>query len=449
MDPNPKISRLRNLDEKALRETVLVPLLMRMGFKAVTIYHGPRERGKDIICFDLDRLGAREYLGVVAKATNLEGSVSSPNSLMQVVHQIEQCFDVPYEDLFGMTRITMDRVWVVTSGRILSGAADSIYDHLGKRNLSKLVRFISGENLVQLIDENYPAYWHDSLETVDVIRDQKNRLLQFSRTLLLAVGGKERDVDATINQVINSYFPPNVTISADRSLSRLSPYSVEFESIDPKYMHPFFSHGTGSIQKAFGNAKQAIYYAMFDVDNSIREYEEVIKKTNPKDLLEGFHDKMTSYYPFSHERYGAAGEARDAIEYLEYALEDIDELQENLALIGKLEWAGALVDSVSQLEADIQSFIAHLDKNEFTLHWRIEASERGPYLRLAYEDGLASIESTFTTKHTREIDIVRFGREKRKRLITVNDVIEQVHSKIRDYLDKLLLDMGITPKADE
>jgi hypothetical protein len=71
MDPNPKISRLRNLDEQALRETVLVPLLMRMGLKAVMIYHGPRERGKDIICFDLDRLGRREYMAVVAKVTDL------------------------------------------------------------------------------------------------------------------------------------------------------------------------------------------------------------------------------------------------------------------------------------------------------------------------------------------------------------------------------------------
>src|SRR5438132_1464279 len=108
MDPNPKISRLRNLDEQQLRKTVLVPLLTRMGFKAVTIYRGPAREVRTSLCFDLDRLGTREYLGIVAKVTDLDGSVSSSNSLIQVVHQIEQCFDVPYEDPFGMTRITMD-----------------------------------------------------------------------------------------------------------------------------------------------------------------------------------------------------------------------------------------------------------------------------------------------------------------------------------------------------
>jgi hypothetical protein len=51
MDPNSKIARLREQDEKSLREDILVPLLTRMGYKAVTIYHGQRERGKDIICF--------------------------------------------------------------------------------------------------------------------------------------------------------------------------------------------------------------------------------------------------------------------------------------------------------------------------------------------------------------------------------------------------------------
>ena len=141
MDIKTKTSKLDRIDEKALRESILVPLMSRMGFKAVTLYHGSRERGKDIICFDYDRLGSREYLAVVAKASDLDGTVSSSESLREIAYQIEQCFDVPYEDLFRMTRITMDRVWVVTSRRIIPGAADPVFSYLEKRNLSKLVRF--------------------------------------------------------------------------------------------------------------------------------------------------------------------------------------------------------------------------------------------------------------------------------------------------------------------
>lgn len=128
-----KLQTLRNLDERGLQQDVLVPLLNRMEFRGVSLYHGPRERGKDIVCFEYDRLRNREYLAVVAKAGDLNGSVSSDRGLREVTYQAEQCFDVPYEDLFGMTQLTMDRVWIVTSGRIVPGASDSVYEHLKSR----------------------------------------------------------------------------------------------------------------------------------------------------------------------------------------------------------------------------------------------------------------------------------------------------------------------------
>lgn len=143
MNGESKIERLRLLDEKALREDVLVPLLGRMGYKAVTVYHGSRERGKDIVCFDYDRLQNREYMAVVVKTADLDGSINSANGLPEVVRQVQQCFDVPYEDLFGMDRVTMHEVWVVTSGRVVSGAADSIFDTLQKSNLGMVQTWVT------------------------------------------------------------------------------------------------------------------------------------------------------------------------------------------------------------------------------------------------------------------------------------------------------------------
>ena len=62
-----KLEKLRQLDERGLRENILLPLLTRLGCKAPTIYHGPQERGKDIITYTNDPLGQREYVAVVAK----------------------------------------------------------------------------------------------------------------------------------------------------------------------------------------------------------------------------------------------------------------------------------------------------------------------------------------------------------------------------------------------
>jgi len=83
-----KLNQIARLDEKSLREAVLLPLLSRMGIRAATIYHGPSERGKDIVGFALDHFGNREYVAVVAKVADLDGSVSSSSSLRQVLFKL-------------------------------------------------------------------------------------------------------------------------------------------------------------------------------------------------------------------------------------------------------------------------------------------------------------------------------------------------------------------------
>ena len=93
MDPKQKLEVLRHLTESDLRRDVIIPLLGRMDFRAVSEYHGPREHGKDIVCFTIDKLGQRRYLAVVAKTSDLSGAVSSSDGLMEVLHQTEQCFN--------------------------------------------------------------------------------------------------------------------------------------------------------------------------------------------------------------------------------------------------------------------------------------------------------------------------------------------------------------------
>ena len=202
-----KLKKLSELNEKSLRENVLRPLLTRLGCKAPTIYHGPQERGKDIITYRYDVFGQREHIAVVAKTVDLSGNVSSPSGLSAVLNQVQQCFDIPYEDLFGMTKVSIDRVWIVTSKRILPGAESSVYSTLEKNNLNKLIRFISGEQLANLIDEKYPEFWDDSLEPADVLKEQKARLARFCQDLLSALGGDQSEIKATINEVLHSHIP--------------------------------------------------------------------------------------------------------------------------------------------------------------------------------------------------------------------------------------------------
>jgi len=441
------MKRLGELSEKALRETVLAPLLARMGYKAVTIYHGPRERGKDIICYMQDQLGGRECLAVVAKATDLNGSVSSSDSLREVLHQITQCFDVPYEDLFGMHRLLMDRVWVVTSKKIVSGAEDSIFESLRKTNLDKLTRFISGERLVELINEHYPAYWDASLEPIDILREQNGRITHFCRQLLAALGGSESDIEATLNQAIHSYFPPQVIVPATRELSRLGPYRVEVDTITEPFSHNFHLDACDSIRETFFKTKEHLFYAMFDVDEVMEHYEDVMKKTDPEEFLKAYNETLGKDNPFCRATWGRARDAVDGINALEEGLGEFQDLVANLKAVNKLEWATALVDSVSKLEPEIDSFLVPLQKEEFSLFWQIDGEDATPSLRLLHQEPPTGKPSVFKTDHSKSVTEKRRWNKSRTRPITVRDITSSVQERIREHLDKMLPPKKRPPNA--
>ena len=168
---------------------------------------------------------------------------------------------------------------------------------LTKNNLAKLIRCISGEQLVDLIDEKYPEFWDDSLEPVDVLREQKARLTRFCHDLLSALGGNRSDIRATINQVLHSYVPPKIAIPPDRTLTRLAPYQIDLDSIPEPYAYEF-RLSCGSIREAFVEAKRMLYYAMFDVDEIIENYGEAIDETDPKEFVDAFRKKLCEDYPF-------------------------------------------------------------------------------------------------------------------------------------------------------
>ncbi len=436
MNAEIKLQKLHALDEKTLRESVLVPLLTKMNFQAVTLYHGPQERGKDIICFSLDQLGGREYLAVVAKASDLDGSVSSSDGLREVLHQVSQCFDVPYADLFGMTQVTMHKVWVITSKRILSGAAESVYASLAKQNLSKSIRFVPDSQLMELIDKHFPEYWDNSSAPIEVLREQKHRLFTFCARLLSSLGAKEEDITATLNQVQNSYFPPMIECPATRSLSRLSPYVVEVDKIADKYSHDFFLYSCGILKESFLQAKQHLYYAMFDVDEELQNYEDVMKLSDPKEFVNGFDKNMSDTHTFRHAYGGRADKAIREIGYLQDGIAEMDELLERLSSVGKLDWATGFVDSVAKLAPDVAEFLSHCDKEQFFLYWKIEDSSGKAILslHLSKPDDMRNV---FETTHERLIkDVVPSPRTRPPRPITVEEVLTAIRVKIQKWFDE-------------
>jgi hypothetical protein len=64
MKKKEKLQLLRNFKEKPLIENVIRPLLEKMGFQNITLTHGAREYGLDLVCFEKNKFGEREYIGL-------------------------------------------------------------------------------------------------------------------------------------------------------------------------------------------------------------------------------------------------------------------------------------------------------------------------------------------------------------------------------------------------
>ena len=164
MDREEKLAMLQGLSEDRLRKEVLIPLFRAMKFKDVIEYHGTAEKGKDIIYYTEDSFGDRSYTSVVVKKTTITGAVGKKGNAKEILFQIEQSFDEPYTDVYGLKELVIDNCVVVTPKEIKNTAIESIRGKLKKSNLDKLVRFIDGDKLIELLDKHLPNYFFKEIE---------------------------------------------------------------------------------------------------------------------------------------------------------------------------------------------------------------------------------------------------------------------------------------------
>lgn len=117
------VSKMR---ETEFREQIIMPLMQAMGYKGVYEYHGPTERGKDIVCWKDDELGGRCNYGVVAKV----GPIGGSNKTGEVAGQIRQALNDPYADPHNGTEQRIHRTIVMTNARVPSTGRTQILAHL-------------------------------------------------------------------------------------------------------------------------------------------------------------------------------------------------------------------------------------------------------------------------------------------------------------------------------
>lgn len=432
MNPNEKKEILKNLNEKEFRQDLVIPLLSKMGYIAPIEYHGTNERGKDIICFEYDRLKEQRFLSVVAKTGDLTGSASTNAGLMNVVTQVQQAFDNPYEDLYNMRQVFINEVWVMTTGKIVSGAQESVINTLRKTNLDKQIRIIGDDRLIQLVDKHFSTYWNSNCETKESVIIQRDRLLLFIESILTTSNIEKSTIEAVKSTILYSNFSPTISKNIEGlHISSVSPYSIELGKIDPDYDDYIVSKTFGITSEIFQKTKKYLGYSFFDIEETIEHANRISKITNPLEFVIESQSHLTRDYPF-HKAYGDASKFIDNINSLEEGLNELKFFKLFLNYKGKLDWAKELSNSIPNLISEIETIIENSKDDDIVINYAINETDKVVYIE--YDNNKESI--CFTSKFKR-IEPKGFDRNMDGSL-KPNKVMNWALFEFRKYLEKLL-----------
>ena len=319
MNHSEKIEILKKLSEKELRRDVLIPLLSKMGYYAPIEYHGINERGKDIICYDYDKLGEKHYLSIVAKTSDLKGSVSA-GGLLEVISQIEQSFDICYEEIYNMEKVYIGEVWVVTTGRLVSGAQESIINKLRKTNLNKLVKIIYDSKLVDLIDKHFETFWNSAKEIKESVVIQRDRMLGFVNKLLMHFGADEENIEIIKKQLLYSSNEPSINaIDKSRYIISASSYSINTAKISLNYDDNIPSSDWGLVKNFFFKVKEILRREKNVLDTNAMITADLLEIEDPYEFVNAYKKQVWDFW--------GSDDFRAKIECLNEAVADVNDFK--------------------------------------------------------------------------------------------------------------------------
>jgi hypothetical protein len=430
MNHSEKVKILKELTEQELRREVIIPLLSKMGYLSPIEYHGVNERGKDIICYDYNKLNEIDYLSIVAKTTDIKGDVSTDKGLREMIYQVEQSFNNRYDDLYSMKQVFINEVWIITTGKLASGAQESVIDTLRKNNLDKKVKIIHDDRLVSLIDRHFETYWNLSNETKETLTIQRDRLLKYIEKLLIQFGSDKATVETIKTQILYSTEDPRLHLVKDGFfISSASSYSINIASIDPEYDDYIHSNQCGLIKEQFIKAKEEFKYPIWEIEEVIDKAEKIMKLDNPQDFVNEFESQLYREHPFEDKSYSSGGKFLDQFHYLRDGLEDVKRFKEFLTEKEILTWFKTTAKSAIDLKESLEKIIESTTTKKIFVQFGIKDE------KIYIIDDKNSTDVLFTVEVEREREYSSY-RNKHTKPITTEELFSWVLFKFRSYVEE-------------
>lgn len=115
--------------------------------------HGVIEKGRDLVCWELNRMARHEFVGVQIKLGDVHAS-SGGNSVTELWRQAIEAFHSPVP--FPSGQQYLDKFVVIVSGRMNEIARTKLSDFVTSSHLQRRIHFFDREELADLIVTSCP-----------------------------------------------------------------------------------------------------------------------------------------------------------------------------------------------------------------------------------------------------------------------------------------------------
>jgi hypothetical protein len=207
---------------------LVVPVLQRLGFDAVTNYHGMREHGKDLVFGETDRFGLHIYHGLQAKYAP---SISQKEAF-GLIDDARQAFTMPFQHPTSGTNERISKFYVVNGGSISDNVRDLFFNAL-RPHFGANVRLIDGDELVALERHASIVIEPSARALTQLLREltgNRASLIQFVQ----ALGAGESLPEMSVREDCTTEYLKNPCFENEIEHAKITAYSNSIRRIQDK-----------------------------------------------------------------------------------------------------------------------------------------------------------------------------------------------------------------------
>lgn len=172
---------IREKLEDDFRDTVVRSLFLRTGLKDGRDLCGIDEEGKDCFFIEIDKLGQKILYVVQTKKGNINMTKKASNNLLEALTQLRTALETKIYLPATKEKMYPSFAVLCASGKINDNARKHICDEIKDTR----VRFYDINDLIPLIDDNYPELWLGiDVEKIPYLKKLKEVLSSISDTFL-------------------------------------------------------------------------------------------------------------------------------------------------------------------------------------------------------------------------------------------------------------------------